>query len=41
MVGVRKVAVHPYQELDLKIVWRVLDKHLGDFAVLIEAVKVA
>ncbi len=31
MVGLRNIAVHDYQNLNLDIVIAVLDKHLGDF----------
>jgi uncharacterized protein YutE (UPF0331/DUF86 family) len=33
MVGFRNVAVHRYQELDLKIVRSILRERLGDFEV--------
>ena len=38
MVGFRNIAIHEYQKINLKIVKSVLDTHLGDFQLFIEAI---
>ena len=38
MVGFRNIAIHPYQELNTRILQRILDEHLGDFEVFLDAV---
>ncbi|WP_367971436.1 DUF86 domain-containing protein [Vibrio scophthalmi] len=39
MVGLRNIAVHDYQELNLDIVIHVIKHHLSDFEDFIEAIK--
>lgn len=39
MIGLRNVAVHDYQELNLAIVENVIKHHLSDFELFIEEVK--
>ena len=38
MVGFRNIAIHQYQELDICILHRILDEHLGDFEAFLDAV---
>ena len=39
MVGLRNIAVHDYQELNLDIVVHVINHRLSDFERFIEAIK--
>lgn len=41
MVGFRHIAVHSYRELDVSILQRVLDEHLGDFEDFLAALTAA
>lgn len=38
MVGFRNIAVHSYQQIQLPILSRILDHHLGDFEAFISAI---
>jgi len=35
MVGFRNIAVHDYQNLSIKIIIAIVEKHLGDFELFI------
>lgn len=39
MIGFRNIAVHNYQKLNLEILQKVIENHLGDFQEFIHAVK--
>ncbi|BDR75912.1 type VII toxin-antitoxin system HepT family RNase toxin [Clostridium tetani] len=38
MVGLRNIAVHNYQSINLNIIQEVIEKHLQDFKIFIEAI---
>lgn len=38
MAGLRNVLVHDYLDVDLKIIWKILKKDLGDFEAFIKAI---
>jgi len=39
MIGFRNIAVHDYQQINLQILQKIVEHHLGDFADFVQSIK--